>query len=47
VSYRDWILAKLGEIDTSLPRFVRGQLLAAVAVMKVFWRDVLAFYQGL
>ena len=47
VSYRDWIMAKLGEIDTLLSGFVRGQLLAEVEAMKVFWRDVLAFYQGL
>ncbi len=36
VSYRDWIMAKLGEIDTLLASFVRGQLLAALILMVLY-----------
>jgi predicted PurR-regulated permease PerM len=36
VSYRDWIMAKLGEIDTSLSGFVRGQLLAALILAVLY-----------
>jgi predicted PurR-regulated permease PerM len=36
MSYRDWIMAKLGEIDTSLSGFTRGQLLAALILTVLY-----------
>jgi predicted PurR-regulated permease PerM len=36
LSYHDWIMAKLGEIDTSLAGFVRGQLLAALILAVLY-----------
>jgi predicted PurR-regulated permease PerM len=36
VSYRDWLMSKIAEIDTLLSGFVRGQLLVALTLMVLY-----------